>query len=130
MFEEESIKWATRELGNGYVDDIDNHSKTYRQGAEFGYNKANEWRYPGEGELPETSGKYLVFTGGEPFMLDYDAEAKDFGYWRFAGRDYFVGARDTIFKTVAELGEDRVIAWKEIVPPKGANKEREKAKEE
>lgn len=40
MFEEESIKWATRELGNGYVDDIGNHSKTYRQGAEFGYNEA------------------------------------------------------------------------------------------
>jgi hypothetical protein len=42
MFEKESKLWATKELGNGYVDDIDNHSKTFQKGAEFGYNKAKE----------------------------------------------------------------------------------------
>lgn len=42
MFENESKLWATKELGNGYVDDIDNHSKTFQKGAEFGYNKTNE----------------------------------------------------------------------------------------
>lgn len=42
MFEKESIIWATKELGNGYVDDIDNHSKTWQRGAEFGYKKCKE----------------------------------------------------------------------------------------
>lgn len=54
MFEEESIKWATRELGNGYVDDIDNHSKTFQKGAEFGYNEAmNEIGYRMESAYSE-----------------------------------------------------------------------------
>lgn len=43
MFEKEAKLWATKELGNGHVDDIDNHSKTFQKGAEFGYNSAIEW---------------------------------------------------------------------------------------
>lgn len=79
--------------------------------------KKDEWHYVSKGELPETSGKYLVFTGGEPFMLDYDTETKNFGYWCLDVGDNF-GVRDTIFETITELDEDKVIAWKEIVLPK------------
>ena len=42
MFEKESKLWATKELGNGYVDDIDNHSRTFQKGAVFGYKLAHE----------------------------------------------------------------------------------------
>lgn len=53
---------------------------SYEDGANFGYNKANEWHYVKD-ELPKTSGRYLVYTGGEPFILDFDTEVNSFGYW-------------------------------------------------
>lgn len=31
--------------------------------------------------LPKTSDRYLVYTGGEPFILDSDSEVNSFGYW-------------------------------------------------
>lgn len=87
-----------------------------KDGAEFGYNKANEWHYVKD-ELPKVSGRYWIYTGGEPFTLDFDTELNAFGYWCLdVGEN--LGVRDTIFETVAERDEDAVIAWKEIVLPK------------
>ena len=42
MFENESKLWAAKELGNGFVDDIDNHSKTFQEGAEHGYHSRDK----------------------------------------------------------------------------------------
>ena len=64
-------------------------------------------------DLPERSGRYFVYTGGEPFVLDFDSETEAFGYWCLDVGDNY-GVRDTIFKTVAEQNEDEVIAWCEI----------------
>ena len=81
-----------------------------------GYNKANEWHYVKDG-LPKTSCRYLVYTGGEPIILDFDTEVNSFGYWVVSlGDDW--GVRDEDFETVKDRGEDEVIAWKEIVLPK------------
>ena len=88
----------------------------FQKGAEFGYNKANEWHYVKDG-LPKTSGRYLVYTGGEPFILDFDTEVNSFGYWVVLFGDDW-GIRDEDFETVKDRGEDEVIAWKEIVLPK------------
>ena len=122
MFEEEAKEYRSHntnyyEWDDFCADDGEAIEEAYQQGATDSYNKANEWQYPSKGELPKISGKYLVFTGGEPFMLDYDTETKDFGYWCLDVGDNF-GIRDTIFKTITELDEDKVIAWKEVVLPK------------
>lgn len=88
---------------------------SYEDGANFGYNKANEWHYVKD-ELPKTSGRYLVYTGGEPFILDFDTEVNSFGYWVVSlGDDW--GVQDEDFETVKDRGEDNVIAWKEIILP-------------
>lgn len=89
--------------------------QSYKEGAEFGYNKANEWHYVKDG-LPKTNGRYLVYTGGEPFILDFDTEVNSFGYWVVSlGDDW--GVQDEDFETVKDRGEDNVIAWKEIILP-------------
>ncbi len=89
--------------------------QSYKEGAEFAYNKANEWHYVKDG-LPKTSGKYLVYTGDEPFILDFATEVNSFGYWVVSlGDDW--GVQDEDFETVKDRGEDDVIAWKEIILP-------------
>ena len=92
----------------------------FQKGAEFGYNKANEWHYVKDGDLPKESGRYLVYVGGgenSVYPLDFDTEANDFGYWCLqVGAS--LGVTDTVFETVTERNEDKVIAWKEIVLPK------------
>ena len=66
--------------------------------------------------LPKTSGKYLVYTGGEPFIRDFATEVNSFGYWVVSlGDDW--GVQDEDFETVKDRGEDDVIAWKEIILP-------------
>lgn len=88
---------------------------SYEDGANFGYNKANEWHYVKDG-LPKISGRYLVYTGGEPFILDFATEVNSFGYWVVSlGDDW--GVQDEDFETVKDRGEDDVIAWKEIILP-------------
>ena len=87
----------------------------YEDGANFGYNKATEWHYVKNG-LPKTSGKYLVYTGDEHFILDFATEVNSFGYWVVSlGDDW--GVQDEDFETVKDRGEDDVIAWKEIILP-------------
>ena len=89
--------------------------QSYKEGAEFAYNKANEWHYVKDG-LPKTSGRYLVYTGDEPFILDFATEVNSFGYWVVSlGDDW--GVQDEDFETVKDRGEDDVIAWKEIILP-------------
>ena len=90
----------------------------FKDGAEFGYNKANEWHYVKDG-LPKESGKYLVWVGGVNgvFVLDFETEYNDFGYWCLIVNSASLGVTDTTFETITERNEDVVIAWKEIVLP-------------
>ena len=79
-----------------------------------------QWHKVADGDLPKESGRYLVYVGGGEngvYPLDFDTEANDFGYWCLqVGAS--LGVTDTIFETVTERNEDKVIAWKEIVLPK------------
>ena len=62
-----------------------------------GYNKANEWHYVKDGDLPKTKKKVLgLLKDVEEPILDYYRQD---GLWNYAL-------------------EDEVIAWKEIVLPK------------
>lgn len=76
---------------------IDSVRQAYQQGAEFGYNKANEWHYVKDGKYPAHSNRVLVFTD----------EGVGFGIYGLDNQKWYT--YDTGFD---------VIAWKEIVLPK------------
>ena len=78
-----------------------------KKGAEFGYNKANEWHFVKD-ELPD-EGTYLVVWQNdkgykEIFILNYEEE-DDEGELHWVDDD-------------CEVQDEYVIAWKEIVLPK------------
>ena len=112
--EKEAIKWVKDVFPNDEFKQS-GISRALVEFANFGYNKANEWHFVKDG-LPKTSGRYLVYTGDEPFILDFDSEVNSFGYWVVSlGDDW--GVQDEDFETVKDRGEDDVIAWKEIILP-------------
>lgn len=81
--------------------------KGFQDGAEFGYNKANEWHYVKDG-LPD-EGIYLVVWQNdkgykEIFILKYEEDDEEELHW--VDDDY-------------EVQDEYVIAWKEIIFPKG-----------
>lgn len=67
--------------------------KDWKNGAEFGYNKANEWHYVKDGDLPKGNGLFIF-------------------YWKLGSIDDYM-----VFKgTINNIHKD-VVAWKEIVLP-------------
>lgn len=51
MFEKEAEEYC---MHQSLLEDVrDNICKAFEDGAEFGYNKANEWHYPSKGEYPK-----------------------------------------------------------------------------
>ena len=69
----------------------------YQKGAEFGYNKANEWHYVKDGDLPKDNKEVLVYMWDSFYIGYYNLQ------W--------------YFEDFSEESE-QVTAWKEIVPPK------------
>ena len=82
-------------LENGKVTDAD----VYFQGVKDGYNKANEWHYVKDGDLPKHEVNVLVLYNVQ--CIDIAHYNYDYKEWHFA---------DSIVRDV--------IAWKEIVLPK------------
>jgi len=76
--------------------------QTYQDGAEFGYNKANEWHYGKDGDLPKdkTEKKYLVALKSEYSGFLYETDIWCESLHCFASNN-----------------PTKVYAWKEIVPP-------------
>ena len=76
------------------------YAEGFQDGAEFGYNKANEWHYVKDGDLPKEPKRYLCkiecYVGSAITYecSDYDVE---YNSWKDSHGD--------------------VIAWKEIVLP-------------
>jgi len=96
------------------------YAPIWQDGAEFGYNKANEWHYVKDGDLPkeDTAEKetlYLLWFG----LDDSDYMTGVFSHGRFWCFDS--GWYET----------NEVIAWQEIVPPsepmRSLNKEEQKS---
>jgi hypothetical protein len=74
----------------------------FKDGAEFAYNKANEWQYVSEKGTPKTEGHYLVCLRNEN---------KDvFDCWIYYDKDVEWYSMKVRIKDI--------YAWKEIVPPK------------
>lgn len=76
-----------------------------KKGAEFGYNKANEWHYVKDGDLPKNNTVVLVILKNKRVKISTFMENK-FTIWN---NDY-----DAYTKLYD------VIAWKEITLPKEA----------
>ena len=73
--------------------------RAYQYGAEFGYNKTNEWHYVKDGKLKDN--KYvLIYT-----------DIKNVYIARLVEDDYFITNKGGFVQMSA------VIAWKEIVLP-------------
>ena len=106
-YEKEKIDLATSMM-NPQIETVTRQA--YKHGAEFGYNKANEWHYMKEGDLPINKNDgttYLLYTiygeGSSPVVA------------HFMGRD-----KQELMNvwTGAILTEDKIVAWRELVLPK------------
>ena len=110
MFEKEAEEWVKENMDCCKTDNSVNQSIPYfdeeercvaksafQDGAEFGYNKANEWHYVKDGINPTHSYRVLVYTD----------EGVGFGIYGLDDKKWHT--YDTGFE---------VIAWKEIVLPK------------
>lgn len=94
MFEKEAEERITEQYGTSgeYI----TRQRIWQDGAEFGYNKANEWLYVKDGKYPTHSNRVLVFTN----------EGVGFGIYGLDNKKWYT--YDTGFD---------VIAWKEITLP-------------
>ena len=102
MFEKEANKWVENNLHSTEEDYI----KAFKDGAEFGYNKAKEWHFVKD-ELPD-EGTYLVVWQNdngykEIFIMHYEEDDEGKSHW---------------IDGDCEVQDEYVIAWKEIVLPK------------
>lgn len=116
MFEKEAEEYADKNSGTRSLPIHEAYARGleegFQDGAEYGYNKANEWHYVKDGVYPTDDKKVLCILG------DFENDNLEVGYysqvegdskrWRF--EDY-------------DLPDDSengwgVSAWKEIVLPK------------
>ena len=78
-------------------DEVTGYEEGFKDGAEFGYNKANEWHFVKDGDLPKHENYVLVSNG-----KDWTKGFYENGKWN----------------VISLVGFLHIIAWKEIVPPK------------
>ena len=90
MFEKDAEEWVKNNLHSTEEDYI----KAFKDGAEFGYNKANEWHYVKDGKYPKENQLVMVYRVNP------------------------LGANIAITNWYDSYKDTKVIAWKEIVLPK------------
>ena len=107
MFEKEAEEWMQDKFRTTSITGYNSMKQAYQKGAEFGYNKANEWHYVKDGDLPKETGLLMSKTlllvtkmkGSDCLFLalgQYNFSTQEFSY------QHIVGLTD-------------IIAWKEIV---------------
>ena len=107
MFEKEAEEYANGKAHEHYNYLFEEHAGSpadfarwcFQEGAEFGYNKAKEWHYVKDGDLPRQNGHTY-------YSIDVLASNKKWVYYSFAGGKWYCGNKEV-----------KVIAWKEIVLP-------------
>ena len=81
--------------------------KDWKNGAEFGYNKANEWHYVSKEGFPDKDDIYLIIRKDGLHLGDY-----------CRGGDGDIDCQSWCdYPSEDEIQDDSVIAWKEIVLP-------------
>ena len=108
MFEKEAEAYAIENWE--YYEEGKNDSKELKQaylaGAEFGYSKANEWRYPSKGEYPKECENVLCYC-------------KVVNVQFYAIGHTIIGGDNKIRWWSNDRSEKlKVYAWKDITPPK------------
>ena len=111
--------WLEGEEGYALEEEVE---QAFKDGAEFGFNKANEWHYPSKGELPKCDEEtQLMFyvncyynLGDETVIIKRTV----LGYYKKS----FLRDDVKLFVEKSRGYEDEhlpqaVIAWKEIVLP-------------
>ena len=119
MFEKEAEEWWYNEYFPSLYDNV---SEVWKEGAEFGYNKAKEWHYPSKGEYPKCDEEtQLIFyvncyyeVGGETLTR----KRMVLGFYKksFMNDDVKLFVEKSKGYEEEHLSKD-VIAWKEIVLP-------------
>ena len=113
MFEKDAENYADKQIGcgDGYYEWTD-VEKAFKDGAEFGYNKANEWHYVKDGDLPKENEYIMIYSK----LADNIAVGKR----RCAGKirkrcvyEWYFATYDGTYC----LRDKDIIAWKEIVIP-------------
>ena len=96
----------------------ESEKRAFKDGAEFGYNKANEWHYVKDGDLPkDTTSLYLVRVYSWDFGLSH--LYKKYGMYipivcEWKG-EYFSALDEMAYSNARNI--KNCIAWKEIVLP-------------
>lgn len=110
MFEKEAKEYThtkhCEKCGTGHCEKkcilVKDDYETFKDGAEFGYNKANEWHYVKDGDLPKKVDDYVTNIG----ILTYDSYGNGVYKW------HTPHCRACDYADVVE--DDEVIAWCEI----------------
>lgn len=98
MFEKEAKEYA-KDCEKEFYTSYGACLHSFKDGAEFGYNKANEWHFVKDGDLPkDEEWKWCVSRSGYPYVAKYE--------------ELFVSWTNQENKEVM-----CPYAWKEIVPP-------------
>ena len=91
-------KWETDK--HSYIDG-------FKDGAEFGYNKANEWHFVSKEGFPNKDDIYLIIRSDGLHLGDY-----------CCGGDGDIDCQSWCdYPSEEEIQDDSVIAWKEITLP-------------
>ena len=78
MFEKEAEEYGIENYEScmyddvkGWETDIKAREQGFKDGAEFGYNKANEWHYVRDGDLPKENKLYFVAIKDNGLAIAY-----------------------------------------------------------
>ena len=114
MFEKEAVEYREKGKRDGYYlvtqemeqEELDYIiDETFKDAAEFGYNKANEWHYVKDGDLPPENVPLNIIT------FDKDKKRRLWeGEYKGGNGQWWTGYFNHFI--------DVPYAWKEIVPPK------------
>ena len=86
--------------------EVAGYEEGFKDGAEFGYNKVNEWHYPSKGEYPKECENVVCYC------KVVDVKFCSIGHT-------IIGGDDKIRWWSSNRSEElNVYAWKEITPPK------------
>ena len=132
MFKKEAEEYREKGKSEGYYvvsqemeqEELDYIiDESFKDGAEFGYNKANEWHYVKDGDLPNTETKGYTYIRRrkryERHFTDYRVIKCYVLCQNEKGKiTAEVGYFDCNKKCFLDKAEGIVIAWKEIVLPK------------
>ena len=110
MFEKEAEEYRAKRkdcqyFSKSYKNRIE---KAFKDGVDYGYNKANEWHYVLKEGFPSKDDIYLIIRNDGLHLGDYccggDGDIDCQGWCDYPSEE--------------EIQDDSVIAWKEIVLPK------------